>query len=155
MSKNVIPVVPVHKRECGECTACCEGWLHGEAHGHTFYSGKPCFFLCKGCAIYDQRPEHPCKSYKCTWLEDDILPMWMRPDLGGVIVTKRHVKDMTFYSVTETGKPIEAKVLNYLIQLALNKQLNIEYFIEGGQNRIGSTEFIELRNKQMRGEEIT
>lgn len=149
MSNNVIPIIPTPQRTCGECTACCDGWLHGEAYGHNFYRGKPCFYVHKGCTIYQDRPSTPCKSYKCTWLEEDILPMWMRPDLCGVILSKREFEGIPFYFVTEMEEPIKANVLNHLIQLALNSSVNLEYTVDGGPNRIGTAEYIAARNKQI------
>jgi len=74
-------------RQCGECTACCEGWLKSSVTGMS--PGKPCKFNTRqGCAIYSSRPYEPCRNFVCAWLEDDSnLPDWMRPDLAGVIVS--------------------------------------------------------------------
>ena len=137
-----------NERSCGECSKCCEGWISGEAYGHKFYKGCPCFFLEKTCSIYDLRPNEPCKSYKCAWLEEEIFPLWLKPSMSNVIITKRYRKldnrEIYYYAIDETGKKIDSSVLNWLILFALNKNVNILYRIDGGPNRIGSNEFLSL-----------
>ena len=131
-------------RTCDGCTKCCEGWLSGEANGHAFFRGRPCFFLNKGCTIYDSRPVEPCRSYRCAWLAEDIFPAWMKPDLVNVIITHRKVGDKEFYTATEAGSVLDSKVLSWLIQWALNNKQNLLYFINGGENRIGDQEFLKV-----------
>jgi hypothetical protein len=132
-------------RTCDGCTKCCEGWLHGSAQGHAFYPGKPCHFLGKGCSIYADRPEDPCKKYQCEWLASDELPMWMRPDLCKVIVTKRIINGVEFYDVLEAGQLLDAKVLSWFVLWALNTKKNLLYSVDGGRNRVGSDAFLQLK----------
>lgn len=129
-------------RTCDGCTGCCEGWLHGKAYNHTFYKGKPCFYLKNNCTIYENRPIDPCKSYKCSWLSEDIFPMWMRPDLSKIIITKRQINNIDFYEIIEAGKTIESFILNWIIQWALNNNQNIYYEINGSKNKIGNNNFV-------------
>ena len=131
-------------RTCDGCTKCCEGWLSGSAHGRDFYAGKPCHFLGKGCSIYKDRPKDPCKTYKCEWLGSDQLPMWMRPDLCGVIATHKCQDGVEFYSLVEAGKDMDAAVLSWFFQWAINNNHNLYYQIKGGSNRIGSPAFMAL-----------
>jgi hypothetical protein len=133
------------KRTCDSCTECCKGWLHGSAYGHDFYRGKQCFFLLKNCTIYDNRPENPCKSYKCHWLASEDLPMWMRPDLSNVIVTKRQNNNIEYYEIIECGKKLDSSVLSWFIQWAFTTRKNLVYQIDGGYNKIGSKEFLALK----------
>ena len=73
-------------RECGDCTACCDGHLIGNSYGNRFGEGKPCPFLLSGiCAIYKDRP-NTCRKYQCAWSQK-ILPEWMKPNLVGVMVS--------------------------------------------------------------------
>lgn len=129
-------------RTCDGCSECCKGWLIGEAHGHSFYPGKPCFFLNKTCSIYDNRPENPCKSYKCHWLASDDLPMWMRPDLCNAIVTQRENDEFCWVDVVECGKKMDSSTLSWLVIWALNNGKNLKYQVGGGWNKIGSNEFV-------------
>ena len=131
-------------RECDGCAKCCEGWLSGEAYGHAFYKGRPCFFLNKTCSIYDTRPDQPCRTFKCAWLSEDIFPHWMKPNLIDTIITHRRSGNIEFYSVVEAGSKLDSKVLSWLVQWALNNKKNLMYYIEGGMNRIGSKEFLEM-----------
>ena len=134
----------MNNRSCDGCAKCCEGWLNGEAYGHAFYKGRPCFFLNKTCSIYNERPENPCRSFKCAWLEDDTFPHWMKPDLVNAIIIKRKTGDIFFYEITEAGSVLDSKTLSWLVQWALNTRTNILYFVDGGINRLGSPEFLEL-----------
>ena len=134
-------------RSCDGCAKCCEGWLSGEAYGHAFYRGRPCFFLNKTCSIYDKRPESPCRTYKCGWLEEETFPHWMKPDLVNVIITKRFHKNFEFYTITEAGSILDSKTLSWLIQWALKNRKNIRYSIDNGFNNLGSPEFLEAMNE--------
>lgn len=131
------------KRQCGECTACCEGTLSGEAYGYKFYTGRPCHFFNKKCTIYENRPEHPCKNFYCEWLTNDQFPEWMKPNLSKIIVSKHETNNIHYYGITEVHEPIKADILNWVIQWSLNNQHNIKYSILGGNNYIGSKEFVE------------
>lgn len=130
------------KRECGSCNKCCEGWLAGEAYGYNFYKGKPCHFMTKeGCSIYKDRPEDPCRTYKCEWLANEKIPYWMKPNEINAIITARKNDLFDYLSVEEAGSILSAKVLNWLIQYALTNKINLEYHIDGGVNRIGDPLF--------------
>jgi hypothetical protein len=75
-------------RQCGNCTACCDGWLKTEIDGELVTVGKPCRHSTgHGCAIYDTRPQFPCREFECGWIrEGSTLPDWMRPNECGAIV---------------------------------------------------------------------
>ena len=139
-------------RKCGNCTKCCEGWLHGKAYKHTFYKGKPCFYLKEiscasgGCSIYNDRPYDPCKTYVCAWVNEEFLPMWMKPNLINVICTKINKNNIEYYEFVEAGNKIDATVLNWIVLWAINSKTNILYYIDGGLNYIGSDEFCNLFN---------
>ncbi len=83
-------------RECGPCTACCEGWAEGEIRGHRMHPGQPCHFLAppvertqaaSPCRIYEERPESPCRRFVCGWrATGSPFPDHFRPDESGVIL---------------------------------------------------------------------
>ena len=77
----------VAARACGECKACCNGWLTAEIHGQQMGGGVPCRFLRPdGCGIYEQRPEL-CRDFVCGWLKPGSpFPEHWRPDRVGVII---------------------------------------------------------------------
>jgi len=132
-------------RNCEGCTMCCQGWLHGSAYEHTFYSGKPCHFVCeKGCSIYNERPEDPCKSYTCAWLNDLNFPEWFKPNLSKVICTWRQWKPENYYlEVSECGEKIDSKILSWLFMKYVNNLYNFKYQLDGGWNYVGQQEFLE------------
>jgi hypothetical protein len=81
-------VSPHARRSCGDCTACCDGWLQIEVRGHAVRKGSPCPFSAAGrCTIYPDRPRHPCREFVCGWLTaSSPLPDWMRPDRSQLIL---------------------------------------------------------------------
>jgi len=124
---------------------CCQGWLHGQAYEHTFYPGKPCHFACeRGCSIYEQRPDIPCKSYKCAWLTDSFFPEWFKPNISNVICTWRNWKENESYlEVIECGKKLDSKILSWLFIQHVNGNLqNFTYKLDGGNNVAGTNEFL-------------
>jgi hypothetical protein len=141
------------QRTCGECTMCCQGWLHGEAHGYKFYKGVPCHFVsCNGCSIYDNRPESPCKTYRCAWLSDEesFFPEWFKPDQSKIICTWREWKSESFYlDVEECGESINSKYLNWLIINHFKFKLNICCRILGGMTYLGEPDFLQFMEQNL------
>src|SRR2546429_6417162 len=53
-------------RRCGECTACCDGWLKINVYGVEVYPGHPCPHSSgHHCLIYERRPLDPCRRFFC------------------------------------------------------------------------------------------
>jgi hypothetical protein len=148
--------LPKINRQCGSCTACCEGWLqHPSVYGHPLEIGTSCHFLgCGGCAIYENRPIDPCVNYRCAWLEDDgsNIPEWLYPKLSDVIINRRswgNNGEKTYLVVIECGKKIDSVVLNWLINYSISKNVPIHYQVNGSWNAHGPKEFhAELRKQQ-------
>jgi hypothetical protein len=78
--------LPLLKRTCGPCTACCVSYPL--APNEEFWpDGKrayaPCKFLCdKGCSIHDRPRPSVCTDYECAYIKG-IVPH--RPSECGVI----------------------------------------------------------------------
>lgn len=139
--ERVIPIL--RDRVCGDCHKCCEGWTEGDAYGHQFYSGKPCFFLGDACTIYEDRPDH-CQEYNCEWKSHHMFPEWMKPSISNVIITRRVKDGVIYFQVKEAGSPISAKVIHWLLLWALKENKNLLYEIEGGWNRFGGGVFLSM-----------
>lgn len=138
-----------NSRFCGDCSACCEGWLHGSAHGYQFWPSRKCHFLgSNGCSIYENRPDSPCKSFKCLWLTgENDTPQWMKPNDCGVILSYQSVKGITYILATETGKQLNVEVLSWLIMEHVNGRLgNFCYQLNGGMNYYGDKLFLDAVN---------
>ena len=135
------------RRSCSGCTACCEGWLFGQAYNEGFWPGRKCFYLgCSGCTIYKDRPEDPCKTYRCEWLNDPInIPEWLKPNISKVILTKRTIENIEYIDVEETGEKLDSSVLSWLFFKYTDGTFpNICYRIDGGRHFFGSQEYIDL-----------
>jgi len=144
------------KRECGTCTKCCEGYLSGEALGHTFYKGKPCHFIAigKGCTVYAKRPKDPCISYKCSWLTNEDIPEWMKPSDIDAIIDMRYIEQHQFISLKEAGSPMQSRVLSWFFQYILKNGLNAVWEIDNGLNWVGTPEFTQLFSLKNSGNSI-
>lgn len=114
-------------RHCGECTACCEGWLSSEVV--SMKPGFPCQHRTDaGCAIYENRPDNPCKTFRCAWLDTDDLDESMRPDKSGAIARYRVWKSWKTLSVIPTGRKISDHTLMQLLDYANGEGLPFVWF---------------------------
>ncbi len=98
-------------RECGDCTACCDGHIIGNSYGNVFGYQKPCAFLVhKLCSIYPDRPKS-CHDFQCAWTQK-ILPEWMKPSICGVLVSVEINKDTNqqFLKVVEMKELVDYSV---------------------------------------------
>jgi hypothetical protein len=133
------------KRECGTCTKCCEGWLFGEAYGHSFYKGKPCHFIAigKGCTIYAERPKDPCLVYSCAWLTNADFPEWLKPSEINAIIDFRKIynTDIQYIKIHEAGEVLRSDVLSWLLSYAVSKGYNLYWTVNGANYWQGSPEF--------------
>lgn len=132
------------QRQCGPCTRCCEGWLHGSAHGKPFWRGRPCHYFEGRCTIYGNHPDDPCKTFRCQWLDNETIPSWMRPDLVNAILVKRRKNDIDYLEINEAGEKLRVEVLSWAVMYCLQNKLNLYYTVDGGANRIGSKDFLAL-----------
>ena len=140
------------KRECNNCTKCCEGWLTTTVRNTNIYPGNPCKFIeiGKGCTIYSERPKDPCITYKCAWLTEEDIPEWMKPDKINAIIDYRYVNNIKYLCVNEAGEVLRSDVLTQLFLYAINNNLNFLWRVKGGTNYIGSTQFLEEMKKELK-----
>lgn len=105
-------------RTCGDCTACCDGWVRITVQGHEASPGSPCpWSTGHGCKHYDQRPQKPCREFDCGWLQaNSPLPDWMRPDKSKVIFlpAMRNWHGLPVDVAVPVGKRIPPRALNWL-----------------------------------------
>lgn len=83
-------------------------------------AGTPCIHCTRaGCAIYDSRPEVPCRTFICGWLQPNSpLPGDMRPDQAGVIVTFATWRAWRVIRAIPTGTKVPAARLEWLKKFA-------------------------------------
>lgn len=154
MSKNKMDNIEEFSppdRECDGCTACCEGWLSGEALGKRFFPGQPCHWMnCNGCTVYEHRPP-VCSDFICAWKGNHFLPEWFKPTESNVICrwkTWKPIEDCepedrggVYLTVCEAGKQIDPKCLTWLNNYAQAGLLNYKYQVQGRWHWMGSKEF--------------
>ena len=108
-------------RNCGDCTACCDGWL--SAATLEMRPGKPCKNRCDaGCGIYEDRPEDPCRLFRCGWLQG-VLPddeSWRPDKSGAILLTGRGPTGWkSAWRLVPTGICIEEDALEGFKELAV------------------------------------
>ena len=116
-------------RTCGACTACCDGWLRIEVHGHRVGRGQPCpFSIDHQCSIYSDRPQHPCREFVCGWLiASSPLPEWMRPDKAGMILLAANFFWRGLPVDVAVGDRPKRKALDWLMNFASEKKRLLMY----------------------------
>ena len=145
---RTIPIIV--GRLCGSCTACCEGWLFGDAYGFKFNIGKPCKFLNKrGCSIYEVRPADPCKTFLCHWKENTGIPEWLQPNKSNVIIIKRSIGNFIYLRLINTGKVIEEQVYVWADEMAEEGKHIVLTDLTGIKLFSKNKEFIELAKKEL------
>jgi len=128
------------KRECGDCTVCCEGHLTANIHGHEMHPGKPCHFVDNR-----DRPKNICAAYKCAWLSDPDggIPEWMKPNLSGALITDKNWDNGFYWSIAEVTK-YDPSVLYWIISFTEQRNIPLEIQINGVIHHRGPREFMEF-----------
>ena len=119
-------------RECGECTACCEGWLPDKSL--DMYAGKACAHCqSEGCAIYETRPEEPCRTFQCAWLlDEEAFPAEMRPDqCGAIVLSARYWKEWNVMRAVPVGPMIPEPTLEWLRLFTKGKEVPLIFYERG------------------------
>lgn len=135
-------------RSCEGCTACCEGWLTANIHGEEMYPGKPCQFVEQGvgCTIYKNRPEDPCKSFRCMWRDTDaqIMPDEFKPSEVGSIVTRQIVDGIEYLTMVECGTKPLPEVISWFVTFGVARGMNLEWTVDGKAHWMGHPQFNEI-----------
>jgi hypothetical protein len=129
--------VPAGKRECGSCTACCDGWMAGVIYGHEMKPGVRCHFVQDGgCSIYERRPQSPCKSFVCGWMTPgNPFPEEFRPDRLGVIIVPIKWRDRQAYLLRSAGRDADPALLEWMERFS--RQTGRPFFHEQAGEKIG------------------
>jgi hypothetical protein len=146
-------------RPCGECAACCEGWLNTLVLGHRVSLGHACPFSSgHHCTIHETRPHDPCRVFFCGWAEPGShLPEWMQPNQSGVIVlTGRSAwRGTPVDVVVSAGRDPDEKTLTWLQEYSIRNMRPFVYQREEMWYGFGPTEFqADMAAKAARGEAL-
>ena len=140
-------------RECGGCTACCEGWLTDKSL--NLKPGSPCpNKTTEGCGIYETRPERPCRSFTCAWLQrPEEFPEELRPDKSGAIcMVDRDWYDWSVLRASPVGESIPETTFDWLLSHAKEREIPLFFlkhsfdgdrWISTGEKALGPAGFAE------------
>jgi hypothetical protein len=159
----LVPTGPnVLGRSCEGCTKCCSGALSATIEiqsrltVHELKPGNPCVFvqIGKGCGVYDERPEVPCKTFRCQYLVDESVPEEMKPSKSNVILTIEEVLPNVEYIIAhEAGGSLEGENLKWVSSLYDNYAVNATWKDDGRWHFKGDTIFT-AKMMQLYGETI-
>ena len=146
-------------RECGGCTACCDGWLKIEIDGDAVELGKKCkFSIDKRCKIYETRPIDPCQKFRCGWLvKNSPLPDWMRPDKANVIFLANcfHWRGLPVDVAVPVANGIARRAIDWIRTFSVTRRRLLIYRIIDDWYAVGPPAFqAEMREKTSKGENI-
>lgn len=161
---TIVPIVPQAPkpapngaRECGSCTACCEGWLAGNIHGHEMKPGTPCHFVRQGgCSIYEQRPITPCRQFICGWMRPgNPFPESFKPTESSVIIYPTKWRNRPAYRFVSAGRDPSPAMLDWMMRFCRQTGIPFSYEEAGETVAFGPREFEEeMAQRLMRGEPL-
>jgi len=144
----------IRERSCGTCTKCCEGYLLATVGDIDLFPGKPCHFveINSGCSVYEDRPEDPCRVFKCEWLTQPLIPEWLKPNLSNVIFVSYdpnpdypldNIKAYGYTALVEAGGKLTAQTLSWAIAHYTFNGFNLYWeYDHGTGGAIGSEDFL-------------
>jgi hypothetical protein len=144
-------------RRCGECTACCDGWVAGTIEGHEMKPGTPCYFRGEHtCSIYERRPQRPCREFVCGWLQPGSpFPEDFRPDRLGVMIIQKRWRGREAYLLRSAGRDPDEGLIRWM--QAFSERTGRPFFYELGGERygFGPPDFqAEMSERVARGESL-
>jgi len=159
MPREASKVASHQERQCGSCTACCDGWLKIEVNGHRVDRGKPCPFSSgHGCTIYPTRPDDPCRRFKCGWLvAGSPVPDWLRPDKASMILLAGNFtwRGYAVDVAVPVGARPSSKALEWLRHFATTQRRLLVYGDAEEWYAFGPAAFqAEMRDRIDRGERL-
>jgi hypothetical protein len=153
----VIPLATAPVRQCGTCTACCDGWVIGTIEGHEMRPGTPCYFRGEGCCtIYERRPQKPCRDFICGWMQrNNPFPDDWRPNQLGVMVIPMKWRGRDAYILRHAGRDPDERMLAWMRDLSQRTGRPFFYEIAGERYGFGPPEFqSEMADRVARGEAL-
>jgi hypothetical protein len=86
----------------------------------------------KGCGVYDERPEVPCKTFRCQYLVDESVPEEMKPSRSNVILTIEEVLPNVEYIIAhEAEGSLEGDNLKWVSSLYDEYSVNVTWKEDG------------------------
>ena len=125
--------------------------------GHDVRPGKPCpFSIVHQCAIYPERPQHPCREFVCGWLvASSPLPDWMRPDRADMIMLAANVfwRGLPVDVAVAVGERPRKKALDWLMAFSAENRRLLIYQVKDEWFAFGPPAFqAEMSEKFSRSE---
>jgi hypothetical protein len=135
-------------RSCDGCVKCCDGTLSASIHGIEMggTSKKPCHLVDlenKKCADYKGRPDL-CKKFQCEWLVNDDIPLDLKPSLTDNTIAKYTAEDIPYLYIAHKGAKPNKKLLDWMIDYCLVKEINLAWWEEGNLKLRGTKQWVRI-----------
>lgn len=117
--------------------------------------GVPCHFVRDGgCTIYDERPDSPCRSFTCAWMQPGSpLPETFRPDRIGVIIALIKWRDRPAYLLRSAGRDPDQELLTWMQRFSMRTGSPFFYEERGEKLGFGPPAFqMDMLLRAQRGE---
>jgi hypothetical protein len=127
---------------------------------------NPCKYCTEqGCGIYETRPENPCRTFKCAWLQEGSpLPEHLQPNRSlAIIMLDRTWRDDKVIVALPVGAKIPQKTLDWLMTYAQQNRRPLVFLenlyrdgnhIGAKQTGFGPPAFVEHVKNSMGTEDI-
>jgi hypothetical protein len=119
------------------------------------FPGQSCFFLEIGgvCKDYENRPDDPCKQYKCLWLQQEDVPDFIKPENANAIIDIAIFQNKKYLRLVKSYESYSPDILTYAIEYArFNKLPLIWNDSSGNFHHLGDNIFCENVIKFMQRE---
>ena len=119
--------------------------------------GTPCQFRGdRCCAIYERRPQHPCRDFTCGWLQEaSPFPEDFRPDRLGVMIIPVKWRGHDAYILKSAGRDPDERLVAWMEAFSLRTRRPFFYEREGERYGFGPREFREEMSERVaRGEAL-
>ena len=119
--------------------------------------GLACHFRGEGCCtIYERRPQEPCRSFVCGWLENaSPFPEEFRPDRLGVMMISVKWRGRAAYILRSAGRDPDDALLGWMRAFSLRTERPFFYEVAGERFGFGPPDFQrEMSERVDRGERL-
>ena len=84
----------------------------------------------------------PCKVYKCEWLKSIDMPENFKPNLINLIVHRRWIKTLEYYSLIPAGEEVKVSDIEEIYSWFKSTGANFFYVHEDIKYQCGSEDFL-------------
>jgi hypothetical protein len=101
-----------------------------------------------GCIDYENRPNTPCRTFSCGWINIIDMPDEFKPNVSGVIMHYKVKDNIGRWSIVNAPNNPSQEYLDWAKHFILSKNQNLIWRIDNVIHWEGSPEFCEYMEKE-------